>query len=222
MSDDMIEEIGFDDESVEVFEPEFYKGRKGYKDRVAFPLIRKGNDGQLVPFTLKARTHYKDGFGTFLCRSTAENKEICCKTLGDSKLRFGTIIVQYATEKSGAPKKPLSYELKFWYFSDKKFDKLRSLHREFSLAERDIMISCDNEDYQHLDFTPCKDCIFRLKEELQKKIVDQAEKMKDDLKKRTAKSRSVEELREELGLGTSAQIDESDISDYSDVLDEIS
>ena len=222
MAEDFIEEIGFDDESVEVYEAEFYKGQKGHTHRIAFPLLGSGKDGQPVPFTLKARVHYKDGFGTFLCRSSGESKEVCCRTLGDPGLRFGTIILQYATEKNGTPKKPFSYDIKLWYFSDKKFDKLRSLHREFSLAERDVLVSCDNDDYQHLNFTPCKDSIMRAKDEFAQKIIDQAEKMKPDLKKRLAKSRSVEEIREELGLETSGgQIDESDIGDYSDVLDEI-
>lgn len=219
---DDYEEIGFDDESVEVFEAEFYKGRKGYTDRLVFPLLGEGKDGALVPFTLKARVHYKDGIGTFLCRSTPENKEVCCKTLGDPALRFGTIVLQYSTEKGGKPKKPFGYDIKLWYFSDKKFDKLRSVHREFSLAERDVLISCDNEEYQHLNFTPCKESIMRAKEEFAKKVIGQAEKMKPDLKKMLAKSRSIEEIREELGFETaSGQIDESDIGDYSDVLDEI-
>jgi len=221
MADD-IQEIGFDDEEVQVFEVEFFKGKKGYNYRIAFPLLGEGKDGSPVPFTLKARVHYKDGFGTFLCRSTPDNKEVCCKTLGDSGLRFGTIIVHYHTEKDGRPKKPFGYDLKFWYFSDKKFDKLRSLHREFSLAERDMLISCDNDEYQHLNFTPTKESIMRVKEELAKKIIEQAEKLKSDLKKRLAKSRSIEEIREELGLEvTGGQIDESSIGDYSDVLDEI-
>lgn len=219
---DFIEEIGFDDESVEVIEAQFYKGKKGSKDRIAFPLVVKGKENILVPYTLKARVHYKDDFGTFLCRSTPESKEICCKTLGDPSLRFGTIIVQYYTERDGKPKKPFGYDLKLWYFSDKRFDKLRSLNREFPLAERDILVDCDNEDYQHLTFTPCKESIMLIKEELKTAILAQAEKMKNDLKKRLAKSRTVEELKEELGAGTSSgKIDESDIGDYSDVLKEI-
>ena len=222
MVDDIIEEIGFDDESVEVYEAEFFKGKKGYKYRIAFPLLGEGKDGSPVPFTLKARVHYKDGFGTFLCRSTADNQEVCCKTVGDAGLRFGTIIVHYNTDKDGKMKKPFGYDLKLWYFSDKKFDKLRSLHREFSLAGHDMVVTCDNDDYQHLNFLPTKECVMRIKEELAKKIIAQAEKMKPDLKKRLAKSRSVEELREEFGLETtSGQIDESDIGDYSDVLNEI-
>ena len=219
---DDIEEIGFDDESVEVYEAEYFKGKKGYKYRIAFPLLGEGKDGALVPFTLKARVHYKDGFGTFLCRSTPDNKEVCCKTIGDPGLRFGTIIVHYNTEKDGKMKKPFGYELKFWYFSDKKFDKLRSLHREFSLAKCDMVVTCDNDEWQHLNFMPTKESVMRIKEELAAKIVGQAEKMKSDLKKKLAKSRSVDELREEFGLETtSGQIDESDIGDYSDVLDDI-
>jgi len=216
---DHIEEIGFDDESVEVFEAEYYKGRKGYTDRIALPLLVKGKNDQLVPFTLKARVHYKEGMGTFICRSTPESQEICCKTLGEPTLRFGTILVQYSTERDGKPKKPFGFDLKFWYFSDKKFDKLRSLHREFSLAERDILIGCDNDEFQHLTFTPCKESIMRAKEELKTAIITQAEKMKNDLKKRLAKSRTIEEIKEELGLETSSgKLDESSIEDYGDVL----
>jgi len=221
MPDD-IEEIGFDDESVEVFEVEYFKGRKGYRDRVAFPLVGAGKGDATVPLILKARVHFKEGFGYFLCRSTSEKKEICCETLGDPGLRFGCIIVHYYTEKSGKPKKPLGYDLKFWYFSDKKFDKLRSLNDEFPLAERDLIISCDNDEWQHLDFTPCKESIIRLKEDFFGKVEEQAKKMKPDLKKRLAKSRTIEELREEFGLeAASGSIDESDIGDYSDVLEEI-
>jgi len=223
MSEGMIEEIGFDDDSVKVFDIELYKGRKGYSDRVGFPLLGKGKGSNPVPFTLKARVHYNENTGTFLCLSTPEEKADCCKKLGDPGLRFGTIVVQYLTEKNGTLKKPGGYDLKFWFFSDKKFDKLRSVNSEYSLAEKDLKISCTNEEFQHLDMMPCKEAIWLLKENLKEKIQEDAEKLKPQLKKLLARNKTIDQVREDLGIssGGSGHIDESDLGDYSDVLDEV-
>lgn len=223
MSNGQIEETGFDDLSVRVFEIELFKGRKGYTDRVGFPLLGKGKDGELVPFTLKARVHYNSETGTFLCLSSGDEQADCCKRLGSPGLRFGTILVQYLTDKNGTLKKPGGYDLKFWFFSDKKFDKLRSVNSEYSLAQKDLKISCTNQEFQHLDMMPCKEAVWQLKESLKVKIQEDAEKLKPQLKKMLARNKTLEQVREDLGIssGGSGQIDESDLEDYSDVLSEI-
>ena len=186
MSDD-ISTFGFENEDIKGGMYDKYKGKKGEVHRNA--IIFTDPKAMFVG----AKIHYKDRF--FLCK-----KGVCCDKLGPAKWRVGSVIVKYNTDRQGNVKTPFSYELYPWIFSEATFIKLKTINNEFPLATHDIKVSCSNEDYQHLDITPCNESIWQAKDELKAKILEEAKPIWDYIKKGIASDLSVEEIKDLLNL----------------------
>jgi hypothetical protein len=210
--------FGFENEDIKGGMFEKYKGKKGQVDRGA--IVFTDPKAMFVG----AKIHFKERF--FYCK-----KGLCCEKLGAPKYRIGSVLVKYATDKLGNLKQPFSYELLPWIFSDGAFIKLKTINAEFPLATHDIKIACDNEDYQHLNITPCSEVIWqtRTKEEvesgresaLKKKILDEAKPIWDYIKKCIASDLSVEEIRDLLSGNTGTGTDPTQKLDLNQILTSI-
>ena len=183
---DVIQSFGFENDDIKGGVFTKFKGKKGEIARIG--IIYTDPKAMFVG----AKAHFKDRF--FLCKSG-----ICCDKLGPSKYRVGCAIVKYNTDRMGTPKTPFSYELYPWLFSESTFIKLKTLNSEFPLASHDIKISCTNDEYQHLDITPCNETIWQAKEELKTAILNEARAIWDNVKRSVASDLSVEEIKELLG-----------------------
>lgn len=165
-----------------------------------------------------SKTHFKERY--FLCK-----KGFCCEALGPSKWRVGAVIIKYGTDKQGNIKKPFAYEIFPWIFGEGTYLKLKNVNSEFPLASHDIKIACTNEEFQHLDITPCNETIWTAKDELKTLILDQAKPYWDYVKKSIASDLSVEEVKELIGHGTAAAgttgIDPSAGLDLDSVLNKV-
>lgn len=186
---DNIETFGFENEEIRGGFYEKYKGKKGEIHRVAILYSD--------PKTMFAgsKIHYAN-HRYFLCK-----KGLCCDKCGPARYRVGGVIVKYGTDRNGTVKQPFSYEILPWIFGEQTFIKLRTVNSEFPLASHDIKISCENDDYQHLSFAPCNESIWIAKEDLKKKILEDAKPMWEYVKKSIASDLSVEEIKDLLGVG---------------------
>lgn len=193
----MAEEVlsfGFENDDIKGGMFEKYKGKKGEIHRGA--IVFTDPKAMFVG----AKIHYYDPQKKyFLCKGG-----ICCEKLGSPKWRVGMTMIKYSTDKAGTLKQPFGYDLYPWIFSEATFVKLKSLNNEFPLATHDIKIACTNEDYQHLDITPCQEAVWQLKEELKKKILDEAKPVWDFIKKSLGSNLSVEEIKDLFSMGGGA------------------
>lgn len=208
MSDDKLEVFGFENEDIKGGMYEKYKGKKGEVHRMA--IVYTNPKAMFVG----SKIHFKDRF--FLCK-----KGKCCEILGPSKWRVGAVICKYATDRQGNPKKPFSYETLPWIFSEQTWLKLKNVNSEFPLATHDIKVSCTNEEYQHLDVTPCNESIWTAKEEIQKTILEQSKPVWDHIKKSLAADLSNEEINELLGIAGTVGSDPTQNLDLDNVLDSV-
>lgn len=72
--------------------------------------------------------------------------------------RFGAHILVYTTDRDGMPLSPLNFSMKWWAFGQQHFKTLRVLRKQFGdIRMRDLIITCTNTDYQHLQITPAND-----------------------------------------------------------------
>jgi hypothetical protein len=201
--------FGFDNEDIRGGVYEKYKGKKNQVDRVA--IIYTDPKAMFAG----SRIHFKDRF--FLCK-----KGKCCEVLGPAKWRVGAVIIKYGTDKQGMIKKPFEFGLLPWVFGEQTYVKLKNTNSEFPLATHDVKIACTNEEYQHLDITPCNECVWTAKDELRLSILDQAKPIWEYVKKSIASDLSVEEINDLLGLTTGAQgTDPTAKIDLDSVLDKI-
>ena len=186
MSD--IATFGFDNEDIKGGMYEKFKAKKNDVARlgIVYQDAKAMFAGQKV--------HFKERF--FLCK-----KGVCCDKLGMPKWRVGAVVVKYGTDRTGTIKQPFTYELLPWIFSETTYIKLKTVNSEFPLASHDIKISCTNEEYQHLDISPCQESVWLAKDELKAKILEEAKPIWDYIKKSIASDLSVEEIKELLNIG---------------------
>lgn len=206
MADD-VSNFGFENEDIRSGIYEKYKGKKGETHRLSIVFT----DPKAM--FAGAKAHFKERY--FLCK-----KGICCDKIGAPKWRVGSVVVRYTTDKLGGIKQPFSYELYPWIFSESTFLKLKTLNTEFPLTTHDIKVSCTNEEYQHLDITPCNESIWLAKEELKTKILVEAKPIWDFVKKSIATDLSIEEIKDLLSAG-SATADPTSGLDLDKVLQSV-
>lgn len=188
---DSVSTFGFDNEEIKGGLYEKYKGKKNQVDRGA--ILYTDPKAMFAG----SKVHFKERF--FLCK-----KGKCCEVLGPAKWRVDSVFVKYGTDRQGSIKKPFSFEVLPWIFSESTYVKLKNVNAEFPLATHDIKINCTNEDYQHLDITPCSESIWTAKDELKTMVLDQAKPIWDFIKKSIAGDLSVEEINDLLGQTVTA------------------
>ena len=130
---------------------------------------------------------------------------------------MGCVIIKYSTDKLGTLVQPFEYALFPWIFGETTFVKLKSLNAEYELTTHDIKVACTNEDYQHLDITPCQESVWQKKDVLKTKILIDAKPVWDYVKKSIAPDLSIEEIKELFNMGNPA-VDPSTKVNLDDVL----
>lgn len=186
---DNVETFGFENEEIKGGIYDKYKGKKGEVHRIG--IVYTDPKAMFAG----AKIHFNTRF--FLCK-----KGICCEKLGPPKWRVGAVLCKYSTDRSGNLRTPFAYELLPWMFSEQTYMKLKNVNAEFPLATHDIKISCTNDEYQHLDITPCNEIIWTTKDALKKQVLEEAKPIWEYVKRGLASDLSVEEIKELLGLST--------------------
>ena len=208
MPDDRLEVFGFENEDTKGGMFDKYKGKKNETHRNA--IVYTDPKAMFVG----SKIHFKDRF--FLCK-----KGKCCEVLGPSKWRVGATLIKYATDRQGNLKKPFSYELLHWIFSEQTYLKLKTVNGEFPLATHDIKVACTNEDYQHLDITPCNESVWTAKDEIREAVLKEAKPIWDFIKKSIASDLGQEEINELLGISGTVGTDPTKKLDLDNVLDNV-
>ena len=202
--EDLVDDIGFDDESVKCSDAEFYKGVTNRTDRIGIVSRR----------VKRVSTHYKKGVGHVMCRSKPSQKNnqgvvvveavkaLCCKKLPAPKVRCGVVIVQYSTDRQGDidPNQPLRYQLMFWIFGEDKYVLIRSYNKEMPIDKNDIKIICSDSQFQKLQFMPARGSLWQ-KEKLgwKKEIEEEAALLQEKLPRFMGKALSDDEILEAVG-----------------------
>jgi len=250
MSDFLIDLDGFSDETIKGTDVEKYVGKKGVTDRLGLiyhrvPLSEIPKDklasikqklesgeierskvngveyiNQLKPWA--ARVHYDDKFGLnyFFCLSTPGKKEVCCEKFGQPKVRISVIVAHYATNKDGKLNAPMSYNLKPWVFNEQKYTSLKSKNAEFPLLSRDILVTCKEDQFQQLDFTPCKDSAWRANKDLENAVYEESLSLYAAAERALGRERTLDEVNEAMGIASGLVPTDSDSVDLSSILAE--
>ena len=214
---------------------EAWRGKKGETDRIAIvyfkpkaewnedengdaPLEMWDTDG---PCRFKGQDiFFKKGTGLGYTIYKGKDPAIIKALGGEPKGRIGTLVVKYRTDEEGNPMKPINpstgWKVMPWYFSRKMVDQLKRVNRENPLHTSDLVVTCNNQDYQHLEFIGSSQCLWRHNEELKAAILAAAHKLAPRIPEGIGRERDEDELREKLGMQTNIGTDTE--TNYDDLL----
>jgi len=188
--------LDFGDVEIKPKFKEKYKGVEGEKHRIGLIWPKEGNKG---PFAMR-NTWYVDKY------IVADGHEAFSDKLGPAKTRLGCLVIKYKTKKDGSLIKregeaiPFDFEVLEWVFTEKKFNQLKSLHAEWDLKQHDLMVTCSGEKFQNLEFVPCKESVWQLKQEYKDVVYADSEAVRPNLSRSLGQEVTSDELKEILGM----------------------
>lgn len=214
----MTDFVDFGDVEIKPKYKEKYKGVEGEKHRIGILWPKEAGKG---PFVMK-NTWFVDKY------IVADGHEGFAEKLGPSKTRFGCLIIKYKTKKDGTLLKregeavPFDFEVLEWVFTDKKFSQLKSLHAEWDLKKHDLMVTCSGEKFQNLEFVPCKESIWQLKEDYKNCVFEDSEPARPNLSRSLGQELTSDELKEVLGMQITQPSDViSNEEELTDILESV-
>jgi hypothetical protein len=183
MSDEM---FGFDDAAEDITSTsrrKDYKGKKDQTDRIAlvwFGVDEKGNPKmgkEDTPKFIKGDVHYHEQVGYFLAIPGKTNTRF-----EEARTKIATIVVVYPTDRSGAiDQNRLSsgdVQVMAWKMSPDKFRQLRGIHEDFPLTFHDLKVTCTDDTYQKMTFSPtAKEALWRQVPELKLRVLAEVERL---------------------------------------------
>jgi len=173
-----------------------YKGIEGEKHRIGLLWPKETGKG---PFVMR-NTWYLDKY------ILSEGHDAFTDKLGPSKTRLGCLVIKYKTKKDGTLIKnegeaiPFDFEVLEWVFGDKKFTQLKGLNAEWDLKKHDFMVTCSGEKFQNLEYVPCKESVWQLKEDYKTAVYAESESVRPNLVRSLGQEVTNDELKELLGL----------------------
>lgn len=108
----------------------------------------------------------------------------CNHTGKDPEERYGANIIVYSTDRDGMPLNPMTFDLTWWSFSSGKFRQLRTMKQNYGdLRGHDLVITCTNDTYQHLEIQCMPDAWWLKNEPFKAMVVAEYATRKRDLSK---------------------------------------
>ena len=211
-----IEEFGLENDDVKSNNFQKFKGEKGKEYRVGL-VAEDLNKG-----FLGAKTHYIEGIGTIVCKSTSDAEALCCSHGYEGntpKWKIGISIIVYNLSSDGT--KLESYKVIPWIFNDRIYNQLKTQHQEWGLDQNDLLLKCTDSQYQSFEISLKKGCVWRKNSKIKEECLAEAEKQRKQIKRNLGRDVSNTELKEALGIGDGIgdAAAEVDLGDVADILD---
>jgi hypothetical protein len=223
-------DITFDDD-VELPQgrPERYRGREGVTDRIGFVFFRvdPGSKPDLSkPRLVAARVQFHPQLHSVISRQGEPDADesIWARFPEPPRLKAATLVLRYPTDPKGRVQKDqfaAPIPMLVWEFGAPIFERLKKLHEEqkakgSSLGAVDVSCTCTNERYQRFELRVAGPAIWRMREEYAARTVERASKHYSQIT--VGRDLTDEQLRQELGLITSAEVEEPS---FDTLMDEV-
>lgn len=140
----VVDEVDFDTEIDLGNLERFPKLAKGETSRIAFVLMTPKGTPAIKMTQIFWIEELKK---TFIAPKDPTLLAECVKLLGEPKVRFGTVIVRYHTDKDGTLLSPRIEHLALTFATDK-WPLFKSLAREWPLNKHDVIIVCTEAEFQ--------------------------------------------------------------------------
>ena len=189
-----------------------FKGKEGETYRVSFVWIGEDKEGKPSPRFTGAERHYMQGVGYFLNKGPEYSKIAG----GPPKQAIATILSVWPTDKKGRLnaeqfKSGEGWQVMPWVFSPDKYEQIVRRHDEWPLTDFDLTLACTDTQYQKMDLSPARECLFKKLAESDKagakaiaeRILLEVSNVEKALQNDIARELTLDQIREKLG-GSSA------------------
>lgn len=221
-----LDQVDLADKKVETNQFDRYKGRKDVTDRIAI----------LSSKLVRTFTYYLELPGKKVLFRQPKSEEVlalCRERLGEPQQRFGLVLFHYRTDEKGlfADPKKCQGRPKLWVWSEARYEEISNIQRSgwpltdagFVEKQVDLQITCTEENFQRMQFTPCPEAHWKRNEKWYKALKEKEAKAKDKLKLALGREMSDLEIMSLFGASVPSQTGDTanaaDI-DLSDVLGE--
>jgi len=219
-----VDEVTLGDKNVETSQFDRYKGVKGRTDRIAI----------LSTTLIRGYRHYHSGKRrSFRAPSTKEVADMVIAELGPPEQRFALCLFHYTTDESGNLIDPAKCQgrVKTWAISEARYEELSNLHRSWPLLDsgfgekqHDMQLACTEEQYQRMNFTPCPEAHWKLKESWYNALKEKAKTALPKVKMTLGRQMSDVEIMEMMGTAMPSQTGGTENAgdvDLSDITDDL-
>jgi hypothetical protein len=178
-----IDEVDFDSDVQTTGLDRFPKMKKDEVARIAFLLFNDAGSPQF-----KSSQSFSTPFNpapqavnvSFIApKDNQQLFQACVNRMGEPKLKFGTIVLQYNTDQYGNVL-DAKYKLIAYIFGSDKWNQLKPLHKEWGLQEHDLIMTCADPNFQKISFQPAKDALWKqMSPAMQAEVIGKARQLYD-------------------------------------------
>ena len=209
-----------------------FKGETNKKYRLSFVWWNTNDDGtpdfnNASPNMVAKNRIYIKGAGYLIPKGNEFND------LAGTAPRpaIATVVVKWPLDRQGAVDKAAlksrDYEVLTWIFSKDKYTTLKDQHMECHFGEFDVMVRCNDANFQKMTFSPSKGNLYRQLLEkgnggIGQKIQEEAEALANNINDAIGRTMTVDQVKEKLGMETSSPTLAGNdvVGDLDDVLDD--
>jgi len=193
------QQVGFGDPRVELSTLDRFKGRKGFKDRIA--LVGRA--------LMRGNSHFAQQKKFRCLTEKPESPAICCERLGGPTQYFAIPVFHYVTDQDGQilNEQKCQGQLKVWLISETKYKELSALHKQWPLLDsgwntpqHDIIVNTTEESFQRMTFVPTQSAHWKSKDTWYKTIVQRALNAKERIALALGRKMTPAEVGELLGI----------------------
>jgi hypothetical protein len=193
-----------------------WKAKGGENYCISFIFLKDIENGlpdltHKMPRFCAADTHYFDKVGNVVV--TPEIKAAVLANV-TPRPRLATAIAIWPLTPDGDVDTQALHraEVLPWVFSPDKYEDLKRIHKNFNLIENDILVTCENTEFQKMKFMPKpKGILYSLAtsektahRDFAAKLFDKARPICTDIKSYLGHSYTLAQLREKLGSATAS------------------
>jgi len=153
-----VEDVTLDDDiKFDVLE-KFPKLKANEKARLAFLVFNDSGSPQL-----KKVDYFYDKAANAIW-NVPKNPEVlkaCIAKYGEPKIKFGGIVMHYETDQHGNVLPTNNFKLEAWTFSRDKWPVIQGIHKEWGLANHDLILTCTEPEFQKISIAVARDCLFK-------------------------------------------------------------
>lgn len=192
-----------------------FKAKKGESYRMSFCWwpIENGtlNMSAKKPRFLGGKRAFVPNHGYILSKGPEYNA-----LLPDAKLAIGTFIILWPLNKNGdvdtVRVNAGDYEILAWIFAENRYKVLETQWREWGPGQHDMTALCEDEQFQKMTFSPCKNSILRQLVEsvtdhhkaIVQNIVDRVQHLASKLPNEVGRDMPIDELRIKMGKASAS------------------